>query len=96
MKSSLEAEVKTLQLDLARTLVASANSTSGSTQALTQFEEYSEKLRELSQIPDEIKWDMLSSSAFVTSISSTTGELKKVYVKAELVVTFILVVPIYR
>ena len=34
---------------------------------------YNEKIRQLADIPDEVMWDMLSASEYVTSIMSTLG-----------------------
>ena len=41
------------------------------------FENYSSSLSEYHQIEDEIPWEMLSSLAYVNSISSTTGNFDK-------------------
>lgn len=38
------------------------------------FEKYVQGLDEYHGMPDEIKWDMLASSAFVNAVSSTTGD----------------------
>ena len=42
--------------------------------SLNKFEEYQIKLKQYQLIPEEIVWEMLSASAFVTSVSSTTGK----------------------
>ena len=37
--------------------------------------EYVNLLEEFHSIPDEIPWEMLSASAFVNSVSTTTGKI---------------------
>ena len=45
--------------------------------SLNKFEEYQIKLKQYQLIPEEIEWEMLSASAFVTSVSSCTGKYSR-------------------
>ncbi len=55
------------------------------TELIAMFEKMSQGLNEYHNIPDEIPWNMLSASAFVNSVSSTTGKpCKKVYIFSHL------------
>lgn len=41
--------------------------------SLDKFEEYQDRIKAYQTIPEEIQWEMLSASAFVTGVSTTTG-----------------------
>ena len=43
--------------------------------SLDKFEEYQDRIKAYQTIPEEIQWEMLSASAFVTGVSTTTGDL---------------------
>ena len=45
------------------------------------FEEYAQKLFENANITDEIEWNELTSSEFVTSIQTTIGNINTLKVK---------------
>ncbi len=52
-------------------LLTSGDDEEGSADAMAS---YGSKLLELTNTEEEIEWEMLSASAFVTSVSSTTGK----------------------
>ena len=70
VRAVLESEVKTLKRNLTMAL---KDPNLDPAVALKGLKVYRDKLEELSAAPEEIKWDMLAASAFVTSVSSTTG-----------------------
>ncbi len=43
--------------------------------ALSLLDELGETVSVVSQMPEEIQWDMLASQAFITSVQTTTGEV---------------------
>jgi hypothetical protein len=44
--------------------------------SLALLANFSRTVPELKKFPEEIKWDMLSAQAFITSVQTTTGEFK--------------------
>ena len=66
-KSDLEINLKEVQSNLTKLVRLR------STDSKKVMAEYVNLLEEFHSIPDEIPWEMLSASAFVNSVSTTTG-----------------------
>ncbi len=72
VRARLQEEVSILKRNLSYMLGSSVRF--NRTSAMAVLRDYSHKLSSLESTRKEIQWDMLSASAFVTSVSSTTGE----------------------
>jgi len=67
--------ILTQVVDLRRNLSRLLESDHAGNDVVAMLDRYTQRMTELTHFPEEIKWDMLAASAFVTSVSSTTGKV---------------------
>lgn len=72
-KQDLEEEIARMKANLTQRIVRPPGIQDHRNPSSALFMEYAEKLKEYHTLPNEIKWDMLSASAFVNSVATTTG-----------------------